>query len=1147
MHRFLTPLLACTLLGAAEVRTIANPLGQDWPWELVSIDVEPGAVAPDWTVTLSGIDQPRPIQVERITVDGKAQDRVWFIATIPGKTREIQATFAPGSAPAQLRVSTSSDHTLVDNGLSEIRLHLGEVAAGTALGKAPHWFGGVRVHGHPAWDGRARFAGSAELAGVDVVTVATGPVFAEWRLTYRFADPGRDGTVPAVPLMLGKQSFRFEPNVIPQEEIPKDQRRYEVAIRAIGGHPWIEIAERYRMPRDPSVTGFGIAQYILGLGRPDDGLEDLPGFADAGMPIDTVLWTRWFEYDSFGGNNQQLADPARPRPVQKGRPFAQLRPRWSQGPAGAQDCLATSGGETGLTLDAMRSKVGERITWLRKQGERGDKADKKAKPFLENLDQAQAIFDQAASGDEASERTALAKAADLAGMTIPAGVGYDPKAPLVGVIAAYPTKWVGPYAATITAQAYGGDRVTYRFPLTDGGRRLDDDSELWYGGRCWALVAGPRGDFDSSGKIDGLIRRTSDWTLNALINRYRLTWEGQGSGKADPNPSQYLGRRYQCDDVNPTNYGNRRLVNSIFEKNLKEIGQFGTNAAVCGYIYTDLDAWPGWHNGWGPGNPNFHTDKYMAAIYAAVTCVGHPDAKAWLAFGRSCLENDLAKVMAAPDGVGYECPGYSGYSLGLQAQVAEALLHHDLGNVLADNPLVAKNLTWHRKLLTPFDRRLGRRHEAPLGDTHRWSAGAKFADLIPFYEGKPFADELIAAQSLFEAKEPGPAKGGDLDWSSQAFHGFGAILRHRFGTDQESFLTLKSGHVSGHYHNDDQSFHWYHRGTPIALDYNCSYHPRGDHAALHNAITLGREGTIKHNAKGHEVATHEQPHGPARVIHFASTPTADLVVADRRITSLSDSPVDPHDGEFNRDYPSRRVDARHRRLALLTKQADGSPFSDYLVLRDEFHTDEPQQVNLHLLARDARIDGDRVLLSGQWDQDILVAAVDGTDLIFEERFWAYADEWMAPPEEFLPRPGETTADWDARLPAARPPADWKPVYVKREQVGDNDRRWADLITQTKGMALMPPPGWTSTWTYGECQRWLRCSSRPGTPVTLVLYPFPKGGKPPLIRRDGEDIVVEIDGGPMQRLRLGTDLGATFAGADLLTPGALPALTTEASP
>jgi hypothetical protein len=344
----------------------------------------------------------------------------------------------------------------------------------------------------------------------------------------------------------------------------------------------------------------------------------------------------------------------------------------------------------------------------------------------------------------------------------------------------------------------------------------------------------------------------------------------------------------------------------------------------------------------------------------------------------------------------------------------------------------------------------------------------------------------------------------------------------------------------GHYHNDNQTFHWYHRGTPIALDYNCSYHPRGDHAALHNGITLGKSGTIKHNANGKQIECLEQPYGSSNVIHFATTPTADLVVSDRHITGLGLSPVDPHDGEFNRDYPDRKIDAKHRRLVLLTKQPAGSAFSDYLVVRDEFRTDEPQQINIHLLARDAVIEGHQAQLTGQWDQDILVNVVEATDLSIEHRYWAYNDEWMAPPEEFLPKAGETTAEWNARLPAERPAADWKPTYIKREETAANAQHWHDLIAETNGMAVMPPPGWTSTWTYGECQRWLRCSSKPGTPVTMVIYPYTRGGAQPVITRDGNTITIAI-GDQKQVVHLDSTNGATFNGLELLAPHILPEL------
>ncbi len=1059
--RMLSLICLAAALPAAETRIIPNPLGQEWPWELVSMDFTPGAVQPGWVATIAGVSEPRPTQIEKILVEGKPVERVWFIATVDGKQKEVAVTFDSGRAASPLTITSADGFTVVDTGIAELRLRLGQGKPGAALNDQPHWLGGVRVKGTPAWDGRAQFFGTSVVTKVVAQTVANGPVFAEWRLSYEFADAADSGTIEAMPLMLGKHSFRYPINRIPTETIPRQERRYEVAIRAVANDPWIEVAERYRLPRDEKVKDWGIHQWMLAFGEGEGG---------PGMPVDTVLWTRWFEYDAFGGNNKQLLDPARPRSAQKGRPFIQMRPRWNQGPGGGQDALLTSGGTT-------------------------------------------------------------AKA--------------SPDAAAVGLVAAYPSKWSGPYDATISMQAYEGNRGVFRLPLTNGGKHAATQEPIHYGGRCWALVAAPRSVLE--GRMDGLIRRHSDWTLTALINHYQLTWPGMGSGKDGPNPGQYLSLRYQADDVNPTNYGNRRMVNDAFwegkgeAKKIKGAAAFGPSQAAVGYIYSDLDSWPGWHNGWGPGNPNFHTDKYMASIFAAMAMPGHPHAKDWLAFGRSCYDGDLAKVLTPPDGAGSECPGYAGYSLGLQAEIAKSVFDAGQGNWLGDNPLVRKTLTWHRKLLTPFDQRLGLRHESPIGDTHRWTSGADFKRFVPFFAkvDAVFAKELDLAEALTKAKSPGAAGAGGLDWSSQAFAGFGAILRHRFGEPEESFLSLKSGFLQGHYHNEDQSFHWYHRGTPISLDYNCSYHPRGDHAALHNTVTFGGAGTVENNTLKKKVDALDQPFGNAGVVSFVSTPQADLVVADRRISALAMSPLDPHDAEFGRDYPSRSIKATHRRLLLLSKHPAGSPLSDYLVVRDEIDTNEPQQVNLHLLARDARIDGGTVRLTGQWNQDILVQ-IQATELKVEHRQWNYFDEWMAPPTDFLPKPGETTAQWDARLPKERPKQDWKPTFMKRDQTEANAKAWHEALAPTDGMALMPPPGWTSTWTYGECQRWLRLHSKPGTPIVTVIYPFVRGAPEPIITLAGDAITVTV-GATSERLVLSSSAGARFGDSELLKPAALPAI------
>jgi hypothetical protein len=215
------------------------------------MDFAPGTVQVGWVASIDGVDGPRPIQIEHLQADGKAIERVWFIATLGKAQKEATVTFAPGSAATPLRIASADGFTTVDTGVAELRLRLGSPAAGTPLSAVPHWLGGVRAKGQEPWDGRAWFEGNAAVAAVQAQQTAAGPVFAEWRLTYAFSDPGRNGTVEAVPLMLGKHSFRYQPNRIPAETIPRDERRYEVAIRAIAGSPWVEVAERYRLPRDP--------------------------------------------------------------------------------------------------------------------------------------------------------------------------------------------------------------------------------------------------------------------------------------------------------------------------------------------------------------------------------------------------------------------------------------------------------------------------------------------------------------------------------------------------------------------------------------------------------------------------------------------------------------------------------------------------------------------------------------------------------------------------------------------------------------------------------------------------------------------------------------------------------------------------------
>lgn len=1088
-------LLGALLAGSAQgdtARLIHNPFGDQWPLEHIYFDLAPAEAPGPLTCTIGGVT--RPTQAERVTVDGQPRVRLWTVATLLGKEAkgDVPVTLRPGTAPSALTVRDDGECYAIDNGIftARIRHYKAGLPGPVALEKLPHPLAGIKVAGQARWDARARFEGPALIRSARTEIVAQGPVHVDLLVTLDGADA--EGTVEAVPLLSGKQSFGFAPNQIPRETIARRTDHYEARLRIVLDDPWIDVAERAHFARDPAIRPWGFSQEVIDFGAPD------------GLPLDTAMWVRWFEWDRFGGNIDLVFAPARQRDAQKGRPFAMLRPIWNQGGGGAQDFFLTSGGEQPADHDA----------------------------------------------------------------------------PAIGMFAAYPSKWVGPFAQTMVARAEGGNHGSMRMPLVPA-----DVPGLWYGQRAYGLCAGPRRLFDTTGAMNGMVRRHTDWTLNALINHYQLQWprdpaqagphlmvtrerlaglqseyaagrlpqvaELRRDAKGDdaavldmiagqpPQPPRapdswlFRERRYQDDFLNPTSRPIRAMADVRRVDLLcggKNVGDAET--AALAYIVTDPDYWMGWRQGWMPGNPNFHTDKYAAALYLAGTILDHPHARDWLAYARANFAEDLGRVLTAPDGVGVECPGYSGYALNLLLPMLQAFENLGDGDLAGRYPLLRATGTWHRKLLTPLDSRIGRRHEAPIGDTHRWDSGLGdgFLDLARlFAKASPaYAAGLIATWRELEAHGVKGARSpamrllpdqpalpktelAALDWSSQAFAGFGAILRTGFGTPRETFLSLKAGPVRGHYHNDEGSFHYYAAGTPVALDYNCSYHPRGDHAALHNAMTFGHEGTVTNNERNQPVPAAEQILSDAKVVSFDSTAQADTVVCERQASSVTMTPLYPADAEFSRDYPTRTVEPiTHRRTLKLIKHPAASRLTDYLLVRDDTTSREPQQLNLHLLAREVKVAGDRIDAVGQLGMDMAVFLVRAPAAKIEARSWYYADEWIDGLGEYALAANETLAQRDQRLAGRLPGPEWQPTY--RDARKGETQPWLDRIAATRGLALVPPAGWRAVWPLGEYQKWLRIETAGGESLIWVLYPYAKGSPPPQFDRVGAaGVRVTVDG------------------------------------
>ncbi|TVR17528.1 MAG: hypothetical protein EA401_00385, partial [Planctomycetota bacterium] len=1199
----------------------------------------------------------RPVQIQRLQRDGEDVARAWFIATIDDTDEgDVPVRYSGGSIEPGISMEESGDFYVIDNGVYQFRLRRSQdFAEPIPFDQVPHWFGGARTHGHDAWDGRAWFEGTAPVSGVSVEIVEQGPVFIDAAITYHFVAE-EDGTTQALPLDMGKQVYHWEPNTPPRETVPKLDHSYELRLRFMMGHPLVEANERFHLPQDPDAGDFGVHQHWMAWGDPE-GAPDLPWFDENdGIVVDTITWVRWFLYDRFGGNVDQNWVAAEPRDDQRGRPFALLRPRWNQGGGGAQDFVMTSGGSRPFNIEHFAGDRRHRSS-LRRRGEYRN-ADEALRQEVD------ALLEQALDEDlPTRERFAAAKQAEeLLGrdsLRMPAE-NYDASNPAVAVLATFASKWVGPYPATIATYAHDRNRGSARFPLRDGER-----SGMHYGQRSFTLGIGERQHFND---LNAVVRRFTDWTLQAVTNKYITQWErdpslagpnvyvtrerieelraayetGEGqiyeiirddmqrlrelqaqrdeleprvqaaraaSRNSDASEEDreaakekhdelrselreieeeldstdmqilrlitegfqrnvglqdatlWLSRRYQDDFLNPTSRAVRNVKN-FAEADLFSGGEpiGGGRHAALGYISTDLDAWPGWHQGWSPGNPNFHTDKYMGAIYIGGALRDHPHSDEWLQFGWENFLEDVDKVLFAPDGVGYECPGYAGYAMRLQLGLARIFLNAGFGNPVAENPLFKKSGIWHRKLITPKNHRIGMRHAAPIGDTHRWNSGLNhgFGALAAFHaESDPkFASEMqgtwhmlleegglrirnrLRTELLDTDPSIEPMDPMDMDWSSDVFHGFGAIMRNHFGSERESFMAMKAGPTRGHYHNDELAYHFYSSGQPISLHYHTSYTPRADHAALHNSMTFGNEGHVRHNDRNENVAAMEQLFSTAWPGAFVTTDGIDVVVAERRGNSVTMSPVDPYDYEFQRRYPSRNVDAIvHRRYLAMVKHDKDSAMHDYLVIRDETVSSIPQAVNIHLLASESTVDGNLITARGQHDMDMAVFVAEATDLqIDNSRSYWYGDSWMKHPgEEYTIRVGESITEWEGRMQQlmaehgvdSLPLPGWSPRWG---QDHPDHAAWHELREATDGKAMIPPPGWSETWLYGEYQHWLRLNTAPGTPVLWVLYPYKKGEEQPSFESlaDGTGVRVSL-GDEVQEIYLATDPAEGVAG------------------
>lgn len=484
----------------------------------------------------------------------------------------------------------------------------------------------------------------------------------------------------------------------------------------------------------------------------------------------------------------------------------------------------------------------------------------------------------------------------------------------VGALAGRASRWVWPHDNLIDCRvAAAGDQAVLRLPTRRGAR--------W-----WMLVAGETSRFAARDKQDPLVALVDQTTvspLDKLAHEMITAWPGHETGG-------FSGQFPFTDDLNPTS-----MWRGLGRNALKNAGANASKADLSTLTRVQALLHPDTYGGswtyWSPENPNFFTDFLKVPFGMTADLKQHPDFQRLARWAEFRLREDLYHSVTLPGGAGQECPGYQTGSQHGWKEMAEVGKAH-LGFDATAWPQYQAAIQFPFHISQPIGE--GKRRLHPGGDTH------------------PPGKDLVRHAEEYAQKPDYPS------FTSEELPGFGAVLRHRCGSERETYVAFKSGPNRGHYHGDQLSLHWCAAARPLAIDHMCSYSPRADQEHLHNRVAFSLPDLPWANLDGYE-----------RLIAFTTSALADVAVGEVENTRLRwqrERPPLPNQSDPLVDWDQRwqvkllEKPLRYRRTVVLVKGE-----IDYLVLRDQFLGPAVTATFcLHVLGQKAVADGTTVRFDG---------------------------------------------------------------------------------------------------------------------------------------------------------------------------------------
>ncbi|OPZ25112.1 MAG: hypothetical protein BWZ02_02600 [Lentisphaerae bacterium ADurb.BinA184] len=408
----------------------------------------------------------------------------------------------------------------------------------------------------------------------------------------------------------------------------------------------------------------------------------------------------------------------------------------------------------------------------------------------------------------------------------------------------------------------------------------------------------------------------------------------------------------------------------------------------------DLYAYGGEHKPdrlyWTNSLPNFQSDPMAALAHLSAIFAGHPDALAWQRKALDDIEHQL-DAYCGRSGAWEESINYTLYTLSYFV-ITFRVLKHRAGIDYFHDERVRRWVAWLCRFFGPNDKRFDAYTWPPVGNAVLPCGGSEH--LLAFAgelaDDDPLRDDCLAiyqrqeafltlgehSPHLLAAMAPIPDRPRPLrPLASEVMEEVGVALRHRHLAPDESYLFQKIGFAKDHYEYDESAFNWYAKGVPLSMDYG-TYTGDISVGAAHNLIEIPDLDPLRRGYLANHLFT------PALDYTHCELPVV-LKLLWGRVRSFAE--VDGKDATFDRTKTPYFYIGDNNPVGPKTWKVRLLLFAkpDYVVLFDRVYGDVPHRYNLHITGEPPARDGARIRSRGRFGLDLDAFVQHPSDFDFE--------------------------------------------------------------------------------------------------------------------------------------------------------------------